>query len=58
MDGHGLVDVAGDEVVVARLCAWDKGGGGLGWLGLETLDCADVVLLFCAGEHVPVILTL
>jgi len=43
MDGHGLVDVHGNEVVIAILRARYLGGVELRGLRCQTLDSGDVL---------------
>ena len=53
VDGHGLVDVGGDEVIEAGLRAGNKRTRGQGRLGLQALDGRDVRLLLVRRQGAP-----
>lgn len=53
VDGEGLVDVHGDEVVVAGSCARGGEGGGDGEFGYEAFDGRGVGYSLVAGEGGP-----
>jgi hypothetical protein len=53
VDRRGLVDVRGNKVIKACLCAGRHLGRGFGRLGLEAFDGGNVIFALLQAERVP-----